>query len=95
MPKSNGQQPIARHGHRMVYDENRQMIILFGGMGADKQPLGDAWGWDGSRWFQLSSKGPSPRAWIRQWPFLWGYVGMGWQTVAAGQPKRTSRTRPH
>jgi hypothetical protein len=63
MSKSNEQRPIARHGHRMVYDESRQMIVLFGGMGADKQPLGDTWGWDGSRWFQLSSEGPSPRAW--------------------------------
>ncbi len=63
MQKGDRQRPQARHGHRMVYDKSRHKIVLFGGMGADKKPLGDTWGWDGSQWFQLSSQGPSPRAW--------------------------------
>lgn len=44
--------PSARYGHRMVYDEARELIVLFGGSipGPDGVPLGDTWEYDGATW---------------------------------------------
>src|SRR5262245_40074365 len=54
-----------RRGHTMVYDEARRQLLLFGGWGPEgAQPAGDRnslWQWDGQRWSQLSSSGPSAR----------------------------------
>lgn len=44
--------PSVRYGHRMVYDEARELIVLFGGSipGPDGVPLGDTWEYDGATW---------------------------------------------
>ena len=43
--------PQARHGHRMVFDSNRKVVVLFGG--ADNTQLfSDTWEWDGNNWTQ-------------------------------------------
>ncbi len=56
--------PALRFGHAMAYDAGHNVIFLFGGFGgagAQKEVLGDTWVWDGTRWSQVSSVGPSPR----------------------------------
>jgi len=57
-----GPTPRPRTNHRMVYDRDREVVILFGG-NADSAGSGldDTWEWDGSRWTRLSTTGPSPR----------------------------------
>lgn len=46
--------PSTRYGHRMVYDEARELIVLFGGSipGPDGIPLGETWEYDGATWIQ-------------------------------------------
>jgi hypothetical protein len=56
--------PQARHGHRMAYDANTNLTILFGGKAAGNTYLNDTWAWDGQRWKLMSEVGPSPRAWF-------------------------------
>lgn len=54
--------PALRSGHAMVYDENREKTVLFGGlsaMGEGRQ--NDTWEWDGKEWIQKESSGPEPR----------------------------------
>ena len=49
-----------RNAHAMVFDDQRQRLVLFGG--ADEaRVLGDTWEWDGSRWKRVSVSGPGPR----------------------------------
>lgn len=43
----------------MTCDEARGRTVLFGGWNG--QFLGDTWEWDGSRWTEHTSSGPSPR----------------------------------
>jgi len=57
------QNPGARFGHEMVYDEAREVTLLFGGFGPDGIPKGDTWIWDGADWHEVAQKGPSPRKW--------------------------------
>jgi hypothetical protein len=47
----------------MVYDEARQVVVLFGGFGPDGVPKGDTWIWDGNSWRLAAIIGPSPRKW--------------------------------
>lgn len=43
--------PPPRAGHHLVYDEARQRVILFGGVGRPGGgPLTDIWEWDGETW---------------------------------------------
>ncbi len=43
--------PPPRSGHSMVYDEARQRVVLFGGVGRPGgEPLTDMWEWDGETW---------------------------------------------
>lgn len=44
--------PPPRSGHMMVYDETRQLIVLFGGRDADGHRLNDTWEYDGVTWVQ-------------------------------------------
>lgn len=44
--------PPPRSGHMMVYDEARQVIVLFGGRDADINRLNDTWEYDGVTWVQ-------------------------------------------
>ncbi|GCE15907.1 Kelch repeat-containing protein [Tengunoibacter tsumagoiensis] len=54
--------PPARLQAVMTYDEQRQTVVLFGGVDAHGMPLGDTWLWDGSNWQQASStQSPQPR----------------------------------
>jgi hypothetical protein len=45
----------------MAFDATRRFVLLFGGT-HQGQVLGDSWSWDGSRWQQLTTPGPGPRA---------------------------------
>jgi hypothetical protein len=44
--------PSPRRLHSMVYDTDRQRIVLFGGQ--DGAFLGDQWQWDGNDWTQMA-----------------------------------------
>jgi hypothetical protein len=58
--------PPRRQGHALVYDANRQVIVMFGGSYVSGNPfpivLGDTWEWNGTSWSLRSSTGPSPRS---------------------------------
>ena len=56
--------PLPRHGHRLVYDVTRKVVLMFGGRTHDKKYLGDTWNWDGEAWTQVAAVGPEPRAWL-------------------------------
>jgi hypothetical protein len=43
----------------MAYDEQRGVVVLFGGYNGSV--LGDAWEWDGSTWSLITDGKPSPR----------------------------------
>lgn len=56
--------PPARAEATMVYDEARQRIVLFGGyrvLDGKGIRLNDTWEWDGEKWSQAGTSGPSPR----------------------------------
>jgi hypothetical protein len=59
------QAPPARRMAAMAFDPKLHQLILFGGQGADGQPLGDTWAWNGASWYQetdeLVSHAPSAR----------------------------------
>ena len=60
---ANDHSPGPRYGHEMVYDEAREVVVLFGGFGPDGVPKGDTWLWDGQSWRLAAKIGPSPRRW--------------------------------
>jgi hypothetical protein len=56
--------PSARAEASMVYDSDRRRVVVFGGHrteNGERIRLGDTWEWDGQRWEQKSSDGPTPR----------------------------------
>lgn len=55
--------PPARHSGRMVYDEARRKIVLFGGRGPSASPSDDdTWEWDGTSWsLATATSGPTAR----------------------------------
>lgn len=56
--------PPARAEAGMAYDSGRKRMVLFGGhrtVNGERIRLGDTWEWDGQRWEQMSSVGPSAR----------------------------------
>ncbi len=53
--------PPPRALARMVLDEKRQKIVLFGGDVNDSHEYGDTWEWDGEKFTKVSDSGPSPR----------------------------------
>jgi len=58
--------PFARAYTGMVYDSARNRIVLFGGVGADGQPLGDTWEFGvGATWQLAFAVQPSGAAWDR------------------------------
>lgn len=57
------QVPGPRFGHALSYEGSREQVILFGGAGLDRTPLGDTWVWDGQSWKRIATEGPSPRSW--------------------------------
>lgn len=50
--------PSARDFVQMVYDSDRNRIVLFGGFDGSRG-LNDTWEWDGSRWTQVAVSGPT------------------------------------
>lgn len=52
--------PSARAGHKMVYDSDRKVIVLFGG-NTGTACLSDTWEWDGNVWTQVANTGPDKR----------------------------------
>lgn len=52
--------PSARSGHKMVYDSDRNVTVLFGGNNG-KDCLNDTWEWDGNVWTQVANTGPDKR----------------------------------
>jgi len=44
-------EPSRRYSHRMAYDAERELVVLFGGVVGDST-LGDLWEWDGSSWHE-------------------------------------------
>jgi len=62
--KFRGATPPARAEAGMVFDRNRQRIVLFGGhrtIGGKRLRSSDTWEWDGQQWEQKSSDGPPAR----------------------------------
>ncbi len=56
--------PPARAEAAMVYDENRQTMVLFGGYyinGGEYTPFGDTWEFSDDNWKLVSNEGPSNR----------------------------------
>jgi hypothetical protein len=52
--------PPPRTGHAMVYDSERQQVVMFGG--SDSSYLGDTWTWNGTNWKRESPENsPSGR----------------------------------
>ncbi len=45
-----GLAPVARRRHQMVYDELREMMVLYGGTSLDFGRMKDTWGWNGAEW---------------------------------------------
>ncbi len=54
--------PSPRNGAVMVYDNKRNVVILFGGDTGSNNAFADTWEWNGSAWRQLSADGPSARS---------------------------------
>lgn len=62
---SDVQAPPPRESASMAFDPPLHQLILFGGLGASGQPLGDTWAWNGASWYEesgsLVSQSPDPR----------------------------------
>ncbi len=55
--------PPARALHTMVYDPQRERVVLFGGAAGNTKPFGDTWVWDGTAWTeQFPTTSPPARA---------------------------------
>jgi hypothetical protein len=56
------QTPSGRNFHAMVYDADRNEVVLFGGIVNNSQVLGDTWVWNGANWIQKTPpNSPPPR----------------------------------
>ncbi len=53
--------PPARSGYSMAYDENRGVVVLFGGQDTASVSLGDTWEWANGVWTNMKIDGPSAR----------------------------------
>lgn len=45
----------------MAFDEHREAVVMFGGIGTGDRSLDDTWTFDGTRWTKLKIPGPSKR----------------------------------
>lgn len=52
--------PQPRSGHRMVYDQARQRVVLYGGIGTNNLHLTDTWEWNGVYWLERFGITPPP-----------------------------------
>ncbi|MDX2153562.1 MAG: hypothetical protein SFV54_22645 [Bryobacteraceae bacterium] len=62
-----GPLPSPRYRHRMAFDSDKEVIVLFGGLLTRQAPAeaGDTWLWDGKQWREAQPAGgiaPAPRA---------------------------------
>ncbi|MDQ5868591.1 MAG: kelch motif-containing protein [Thermoproteota archaeon] len=55
--------PPGRWGHTIVYDSDKQKVVLFGGLAGGNRILNDTWEWNGNEWTQVVGTGPSARGW--------------------------------
>ncbi|MBM3879681.1 MAG: hypothetical protein FJ387_08170 [Verrucomicrobia bacterium] len=55
IPNANGP---SRDKHQMVFDERRQVLVLFGGLEARGSAPTDTWEFDGTEWRQAATAGP-------------------------------------
>lgn len=53
--------PPPRREHALVYDSERQVVLLYGGESPSATALDDMWAWNGSAWRELTVSGPGPR----------------------------------
>jgi hypothetical protein len=53
--------PAARCGHCMAFDEQAGVAVLFGGIDARMNSLGDTWVFDGSSWTEVRGSAPPAR----------------------------------
>ncbi len=53
--------PPALASHVMTYHAGLRQVVLFGGSDPERVYSGSLWGWDGTRWSELSRGGPEPR----------------------------------
>ena len=72
--------PAARFGHDMVWDEDRGVLVMFGGTD-NQQFFDDTWEWDGSGWTRVEPEGPNP--WARSGHGM-AYVPARRRTVLIG-----------
>lgn len=59
--RTGGVAPSPRCGHSMAYDEQAGVAVLFGGIDAFDNPLGDTWIFDGRHWERVSGAAPPAR----------------------------------
>jgi hypothetical protein len=60
--KVQGPQPPPREDAQMAYDDNRNVVVLFGGKNVvDGSTFSDTWEWNGT-WTQRVASGPDPRS---------------------------------
>ncbi|HEX5054522.1 MAG TPA: hypothetical protein VFZ65_22270 [Planctomycetota bacterium] len=52
--------PVPRTGHRMVYDEARQRVVLYGGISTSNMQVRDTWDWNGVYWLEHFGVTPPP-----------------------------------
>lgn len=72
--------PTPRTGHAMVYDANRQVVVMFGGMLIGGVPSDETWEWNGSTWtLRAPATTPPPRSHMAAAPYppLGGVVFYG------------------
>lgn len=51
-PAGQNMVPVPRSGAAIAYDENRDVLVMFGGAVNGVTPVGDTWTWDGTCWTQ-------------------------------------------
>jgi hypothetical protein len=56
------QRPPGRYGHSMAYDEQRQVVVLFGGR-TTFGGLADTWEWNGEQWLPRYPYSSPPARW--------------------------------
>ncbi len=80
--------PSGRTDYGMVYDAQRQRVVLFGGSNSTQGTLGDTWEYDGVDWTLVQTTGP---AGVRQ-PGM-AYDSLRGRTVLFGGRDETSTFR--
>ena len=60
--QKDAESPTACDHLKMVYDNSRDEVILFGGGDENQNLIGETWSWDGKTWTLVSESGPPSRA---------------------------------